>query len=74
MNRLRRIALTGFLPAALALLVAVVVLGIVLRILGVDPVKSLVALFDFGETPGPRRTRCAHGSTVRSRCSCRASR
>jgi simple sugar transport system permease protein len=51
MNRLRRIALTGFLPAALALLVAVVVLGIVLRILGVDPVKSLVALFDFGETP-----------------------
>ncbi len=51
MTRLRRMALTGLLPATLALLVAVVVLGIVLRVLGVDPLKSLVALFDFGATP-----------------------
>ncbi|MBK8468810.1 MAG: ABC transporter permease [Candidatus Phosphoribacter sp.] len=51
MTRFRRVAVTGFLPAVLALLVAVVLLGIVLRILGADPLTSLVALFDFGETP-----------------------
>lgn len=51
MTRLRRVVLTGVLPATLALLVAVLVLAVVLLVLGVDPVKSLVALFDFGETP-----------------------
>ena len=51
MNRLRRGVVTGLVPAVVALLVSLVVLAIVLALLGVDPVKSLKALFDFGPTP-----------------------
>ena len=51
MNRLRRGLVTGVVPAVVALLVSLVVLAIVLAVLGVDPVKSLKALFDFGPTP-----------------------
>ena len=51
MNRLRRGLVTGLVPAVVALLVSLVVLAIVLALLGVDPVKSLKALFDFGPTP-----------------------
>ena len=51
MNRLRRGLVTGVVPAVVALLVSLIVLAIVLAVLGVDPVKSLKALFDFGPTP-----------------------
>ncbi|HEX8495796.1 MAG TPA: ABC transporter permease [Actinomycetales bacterium] len=50
MSRLRHGLVTGVLPAVVALLVSLVVLAAVLVLLGVDPVKSLRALFDFGAT------------------------
>jgi simple sugar transport system permease protein len=49
-ERLRRIALT-LLPGIVAVFAALIVLGIVLAVLGVDPVKAVKALFDFGQTP-----------------------
>jgi len=50
MSRLRRGLLTGLLPAVAAVLVSLMVLGIVLAVLGVDPLRSVKALFDFGAT------------------------
>jgi general nucleoside transport system permease protein len=49
-NRLRRGLLTGLLPAVVALVVSLLVLGVVLAMLGVDPARSVRALFDFGTT------------------------
>lgn len=50
MIRLRRGLLTAVVPAVVALMVSLVVLAVVLLLLGVDPIKSLKALFDFGAT------------------------
>jgi general nucleoside transport system permease protein len=50
MSRLRRGALTSVLPAVVAVAVALAVLAVVLLLLGVDPVRSVRALFDFGAT------------------------
>jgi general nucleoside transport system permease protein len=49
-ERLRRLALT-LLPGVVAVLAALLVLGLVLAALGVNPVSAVRALFDFGETP-----------------------
>jgi len=48
MIRLRRGLMSNLVPAVVAVLVSLVVLGIVLAILGVDPIKAVKALFDFG--------------------------
>ena len=69
MNRLRRGVVTGLVPAVVALLVSLVVLAVVLALLGVDPVKSLKALFDFGPTPRAESNQIARGSTSPCRCS-----
>ncbi|GMA88258.1 hypothetical protein GCM10025868_35080 [Angustibacter aerolatus] len=74
MIRVRRGLVTGLLPAVIAVLVSLVVLGIVLALLGVDPVKSVKALFDFGATDRATANQARSGSTARCRCSCPASR
>src|SRR4051794_21358161 len=49
-DRLRRLALT-LLPGVVAVVAALLVLGLVLAALGVNPISAVRALFDFGETP-----------------------
>jgi ABC-type uncharacterized transport system, permease component len=48
MIRLRRSLISNLVPAVVAVLVSLVVLAVVLAILGVDPIKAVKALFDFG--------------------------
>jgi ABC-type uncharacterized transport system permease subunit len=49
-DRTRRLLLS-VLAGVVAIVAALVILAIVLAILGVDPVKAVAALFNFGETP-----------------------
>jgi simple sugar transport system permease protein len=49
-DRSRRLLLS-LLAGVVAVLAALVILAVVLTILGVDPVKAVAALFNFGETP-----------------------
>jgi simple sugar transport system permease protein len=52
-DRTRRLLLS-LLAGVVAVLAALVILAVVLAVLGVDPLKAVKALFDFGETPRAR--------------------
>lgn len=49
LERLRRIGM-GLLPGVVAIVAALVILAVVLSVLGIDPIKAVRALADFGET------------------------